>query len=223
MNYNQKLLDRINTLLQIADACLGTSYNADYDVIQVDYAQMQSFRTGGLSFILHLYGDKHPYYLSFKKEVEDNYASEIEVGISIIHNIKSEIENGWLSSLKGIITSEIFSDFMEMAEHLINQGYKDPAAVVIGSVLEEHLRQLCSANDIETTTIKGDTTVPLSAERLNNSLAKANVYSKFDLKTITAQFDIRNSAAHGKYDEYDIKQVQLMYQNVLSFLTRNQL
>lgn len=223
MNYNQKLLDRINTLLQIADTCLSSSYLDEYQNSQVDYAQMQSFRTGGLSFILHVYGDKHPYYLSFKKEVEDNYASEIEVGISIIHNIKSEIENGWLSSLKGIITSEIFSDFMEMAEHLIKQGYKDPAAVIIGSVLEEHLRQLCSANGIEITTTKGNKTIPLNADRLNSSLAKANIYSKFDLKTITAQFDIRNNAAHGKYDEYDVKQVELMYQNVLSFLTRNQL
>ncbi|MFC7356705.1 hypothetical protein ACFQO1_03325 [Jejudonia soesokkakensis] len=223
MDYNQKLLERISNLMEIADNCLASSYPNDYQTLQVDYAQMQSFRTGSLSFILHLYGDKHPYYLSFKKEVEDNYASEIEVGISIIQNIKSEIENGWLSSLKGIITSEIFSDFMEMAEHLIEQGYKDPAAVVIGSVLEEHLRQLCSANKIETTMTKGNKIVPLSADRLNNSLAKANIYSKFDLKTITAQFDIRNSAAHGKYDEYDITQVELMYQNVLSFLTRNQL
>jgi hypothetical protein len=33
-----------------------------------------------------------------------------------------------------------------MAEHLLDQKYKDPAAVVVvGSVLEEHLRQLCTA------------------------------------------------------------------------------
>ena len=35
---------------------------------------------------------------------------------------------------------------METAEHLGDQKYKDPAAVVVvGSVLEEHLRQLCTA------------------------------------------------------------------------------
>jgi hypothetical protein len=32
-----------------------------------------------------------------------------------------------------------------MAEHLLDQKYKDPATVVVGSVLEEHLRQLCTA------------------------------------------------------------------------------
>jgi hypothetical protein len=31
--------------------------------------------------------------------------------------------------LKGLITAEVFADFIEMAEHLLETGYKDPAAV----------------------------------------------------------------------------------------------
>lgn len=49
-----------------------------------------------------------------------------------------------------IIAAEIFSDFLEMAEHLLEQGYKDPAAVMIGSVVEENLRKFCVANKIDT-------------------------------------------------------------------------
>jgi hypothetical protein len=41
-----------------------------------------------------------------------------------------------------------------MAEYLLNESYKDPAAVMTGSVLEEHIRQLCIKNSIPIETIK---------------------------------------------------------------------
>ena len=71
-------------------------------------------------------------------------------GIEILKSIKAEIQNGWFQSYKGIISSEIFSDFLEMASHLLDNGYKDASAVMIGGVLEEHLRQLCVTNGINT-------------------------------------------------------------------------
>ncbi len=36
-----------------------------------------------------------------------------------------------------------------MAEYLLKEGYKDPAAVITGSTLEEHLRKLCIKNGID--------------------------------------------------------------------------
>ena len=36
------------------------------------------------------------------------------------------------------------NDFLDMAYHLLENDYKDASAVMIGSVLEEHLRQLCN-------------------------------------------------------------------------------
>ena len=44
-----------------------------------------------------------------------------------------------------------------------------------------------------------------SAQRLtglNANLVKADTYTKLDQKLITAWLDLRNKAAHGKYDEY---------------------
>jgi len=39
-------------------------------------------------------------------------------------------------------------------------------------------------------------------------------------KNVTAWLDLRNKAAHGKYDEYNRQQVQLMHQAVFEFMTR---
>src|SRR5690606_13634481 len=116
----------------------------------------------------------------------------------ILLSIQNEIEGGWVFSVKQLITAEIFSNFIEMSEHLLSQGYKDPAAVMIGSVLEENLRQLCIQNEIDIELNKDGSYFPKKADRLNSDLAKAEVYTKLDQKAVTMWLDLRNKAAHGK-------------------------
>jgi len=108
-----------------------------------------------------------------------------------------------------------------MSEHLLLNGYKDPAAVVTGSVLEEHLRQLCIKNEIEIVIENDGKIIPKKADHMNSDLAKAKVFNKLDQKSVTSWLDLRNKAAHGKYDEYTIDQVRLMHQSVTDFITRN--
>ena len=56
---------------------------------------------------------------------------------------------------------------------------------------------------------------------LNADLAKNEIYSKLDQKTVTSWFDLRNKAAHGKYDEYSKEQVSIMLQGIIEFMSRN--
>jgi hypothetical protein len=137
-------------------------------------------------------------------------------------SIKDEIENDWLMSIKEMVSAEIFTDFLEMSKYLIDQNYKDPAAVMIGSVLEEHLRQLCKKYSVDVEFLnKSGEYVPKKAESLNSDLVKAGVYGVLEQKNVTAWFDLRNRAAHGKYGEYSKEQVDLMYQGVLNFILTN--
>lgn len=89
-----------------------------------------------------------------------------------------------------------------------------------GSVLEEHLRNLCTKNGIPIVEDKKGNSVPQKADSLNAELAKANVYNKLDQKSVTAWLDLRNKAAHGKYDQYKIEQVELMFRGVSEFIAR---
>jgi len=132
--------------------------------------------------------------------------------------LRNDYESGYLQSVVELVHADIFADFLEMADYLIQQGYKDPAAVVAGSVLEEHLRKLCDKNGISV--VKPDGT-PKKADTLNSELASANVYPKLEQKSITAWLGLRNSAAHGKYDEYDQDQVATLIQGVREFAIRN--
>ena len=107
-----------------------------------------------------------------------------------------------------------------MATHLLSEGYKDAAAVIAGSTLEEHLRQLAGKHSVTTEHAQKGRTVPKKADRLNADLAKAAAYKKLDHKNITSWLNLRNDAAHGQYEEYSQVQVELMVQGIRDFLAR---
>jgi hypothetical protein len=218
---NQKLSGRINQLISLADKTLSTKREsrATGASAYVDTELFNEFRTSSLSFIKNLYGEEHPYFTDFDNNVHRSSASLAERGRGILKAIKSEIDGGWLISMKGLVSAEIFSDFLEMSEYLLKEGYKDPAAVIMGSVLEEHLRQLCNNHQIDITYPKGADKIPKKAEAMNSDLAKAGIYNLMIQKSVTAWLDIRNNAAHGKYNEYKIENVNLMYQGILNFVS----
>ncbi len=212
------LIQRIEHLITQGQAVLATKKNSQYTGDYVDSGLQMGFRTASLSFIQNLYGERHPYYTNFNTKINGQGFSVANSGLNILHSIKTEIENDWLLSIKQLVTSEIFADFLEMSKHLLDVNYKDAAAVMIGSVLEEHLRQLCNNNSVDPTSLKNGDLLPKKADLINADLVKAGVYGILEQKNITAWLDLRNRAAHGKYVEYSKEQVVLMYQGVLNFI-----
>ena len=134
--------------------------------------------------------------------------------VGILQALSLDLKAGHLRSVEELIHGELFGDFLEMARHLLDSGYKDAAAVIAGSSLEAHLRQLAKRWDVEVGV------EPRKADAINADLAKADAYSKGDHKSVTAWLDLRNKAAHGQYAEYQKEQVALMIDGIRDFLTR---
>lgn len=212
-------LERVVLLIELAREVMKTRYSSD-GYIAADSVQTEIFselRSSSLSFIRGLYNENHPFYTDFDRKVHIGHAYEIEVALGILNSVKTEIQNGWIVSLKGLVSAEIFTDFIEMSEYLLEEGYKDPAAVIIGGVLEEHLRQLCIINGIEILNSNGKYK---KAELLNSELSAKLIYNKLDQKTVTSWLDLRNKAAHGRYNEYNKEQVEGMMKAVIEFMSR---
>lgn len=214
------LSKRVAQLIEKSEEMLATKKNDQYGSDYVDSGIMAGLRASTLSFIAMTYGDKHSYYSEYDSATKSCFESSAKRSHAILHSIQNEIDGGWIFTVKKLISAEIFCDFLEMAEHLLEQGYKDPAAVMIGSVLEENLRQLCAANKIDIELEKDGVFFPKKADRLNSDLAKSEAYTKLDQKSVTAWLDLRNSAAHGKYNEYTKEQVNFMLHGVTEFLAR---
>ena len=107
-----------------------------------------------------------------------------------------------------------------MAHHLVESGYKDAGAVIAGSSLEGHLRQLAKKSSVDTVRASASGDAPKTADLLNSDLAKASAYSVTDQKNVTAWLDLRNKAAHGRYKEYEKGQVSIMIDGIRNFITR---
>ena len=215
----QDFIERANELIKKADMVLASRRTTDFGEY-VDSGLYYEFRSSSLSFFTALYGESHPYYKEFDKHVDVERPDEVERGRGILRAARDEMAGGWLNSVRGIVSAELFADFLEMAGYLIAEGYKDASAVMVGSVLEEHLRQLCQKNKIDVTIEKDGKRVPRKADALNADLAGKSIYSKLDQKNITAWLDLRNKAAHGQYSEYNDVQVKLMHQAVGEFIAR---
>ena len=91
---------------------------------------------------------------------------------------------------------------------MLSNGYKLASAVICGVVLETALRDLCDSNSIPHGKL----------DTMNAQLAKSGIYNKLQQKRITAIADIRNSAAHGRPEEFTDLDVENMIRDVESFL-----
>ncbi|MDZ4316913.1 MAG: hypothetical protein U0989_19375 [Azonexus sp.] len=153
---------------------------------------------------------------AYKQYGRDN-SHNITILTGVLRALKADYTAGRLQSITELIHADLFSDFLEMAQHLHSGGYKDAAAVIAGSVLEGHLRKLSEKHGIATE--QNDR--PKKADAINSELAAAGVYSKLDQKNVTAWLGLRNHAAHGQYAEYTKDQVSLFLQSTSEFLSRH--
>jgi hypothetical protein len=175
------------------------------------------------SAIRKICGDESPYTERMVKILGRLYGEGAKAGliVGIVKALKGDLDDGHLQSLPELIRGEMFQDLNQMAKHLLQEGYKDAAAVIAGSSLESHLHQLSNKYGISVVyTAKDGSSKRKKAESLNQDLGK-NAYSLFDQKQITAWLDLRNNAAHGNYSEYDEDQVAKLIEWVGDFISKN--
>jgi len=152
--------------------------------------------------------------------VSSSVVSAIKRLYGIVEGIRFSYQNTLFEDIKAIVRADVFEDFIEMAEYLLSERYIGPASVVIGIVLEGHLKQLCVRHKIDTTFEKDGVSLPKRAESLNSDLLSQKVYDKGDSKQVTAWLDIRNKGAHGEWDKITKEQVDLMIRGVRHFISR---
>lgn len=183
----------------------------DYD--QVDEEMFDEWKVKAKSLIVKACGSNSEHIKAFVKAEEprtmdDSYSIFKRVK-PVLMAAKDDFQGGYLSSVKNLVQAELFDSELEQATELLSSGYKGPAAVVAGVVLETTLRDICTDNSIPHAKL----------DKMNSDLAKAGVYNKLQQKRITALADIRNSAAHGDWASFTDDEVKEMIRDVERFLS----
>lgn len=215
----EDLVRRLEDLIAMGETTQShfTRGTTGYEWVRDD--EYSEFKAASLSFLDQTFGEKTAYSTQFRHEVTGTELSRIKHGVGILKAARGELAGGWMITVRGLVSAEVFADFLEMSEHLLDEGYKDAAAVIAGGTLEEHLRQLANVNEIPVEELKGSKMAPRKADVINADLAKS-VYGKLDQKTVTAWLDLRNKAAHGEYAKYNEDQVRGMLSGVREFIGR---
>lgn len=209
--FEQRIIDRINQLVQMGEKVLSTKTNSHGFGPSVDTELFHRWMISSLGFLSSVFGENSEYFKQFKEKCHDTTYYYSEYGVGILKGAKDDIEGGHLKKLEALVSADIFTDFLDMAEHLLQQGYKDPAAMLVGAVLEDGLRRIAVNKK-----------VPLKNKEdissLDTKLADAEVYTRLTQKKIRVWKEIRDNAAHGKFEEYESESVEDMVKGVTDFL-----
>ena len=168
-----------------------------------------------LTLVRSTFGTEHHYFLEIQNNLSGCCIYDHFIGIlSCARSAMDSLRNGFLFETKTLVEADVASDYLEQATLLMDAGYKDAAAVIGGSVLERHLRQMCDTRNIS---IKKPNGKPMSINDLNEELAKANAFNLLKKKQITSWADVRNNAAHGDYGKYTSQDVITTLRDIATF------
>lgn len=137
---------------------------------------------------------------------------------AIVRALRDDYQEGALVSVQELVHADLFDDFIEMARELREKGFVGPAAVVAGSVIEEHLRKLAHKHGIQSV---GDAGRQKSVDLLGVDLRKQDVISEVQRKSITAWYAQRTEAAHGRSEGLSHAEVERMIDGVRDFVARH--
>jgi hypothetical protein len=178
----------------------------------VDSEKAHQWFTSSQSILCRGLGSDSAHYKNFSEIAGKKLTfSPVRRGQGILRAALEDLRHGHLFDVRRLIAAEVSADFLEQAAELHSASYNGPAALVAGCVLEDCLRRLCGKHELA---------LPArpKLDTMNADLARASVYNKLTQKRITAIADIRNNAAHGKWDQFDQADVKDMIDWVATFV-----
>jgi hypothetical protein len=192
---------------------LETKRRTDYrDFVQDDL--FLEWRAGALSFLKAVFGEDSTHFTEMRERCKHSWHSDAVEGQAIMKAASTDLKGGYLKRIEDLVSADVFSDFLEMAAYLLEQGYKDPAASLVGAVLEDGLRRIAKATN---TTLKSREDI----SSLSKKLADGQIYNRMMQKQIEVWSEIRNNADHGHFDQYVSQDVKGMLDGVRSFLAQH--
>ena len=170
MKLDAQVSERIQGLIEKGQAVLVTHEWGQDDLALSPHVE---WSTQALVYLTQVFGSAHHYTKHFERRTIGAYTRRLgaEVGLAILRAASEDVKHGYLGNLQQMAAAEVFSDFLDQVDYLLEHGHKAAAATVAGAVLENGLRSLAARSDVAVKE-RDDLTA------LNNKLAEKTVYSR---------------------------------------------
>ena len=155
-------------------------------------------------------------YIPKDIDVINKHNFKYQLFLSGLRALYDDLQNGYFGmKAKELHHAEIFEDHLEMAEHFLELDYKDASAVLAGSVLESHLRQLANKHSVPTV---DDRNKAIAISQVTTGLRMKDVFSLSEEKQLNSWQTIRNDAAHGDYVKVKLEAIRPMIDGIRRFM-----
>ena len=225
MRDKEFFLSRFAELEELAKKVSASAWQAFGGVAYVDMALLSEWRSQSLTLLRQVMPNSVPYTKQLEVFLEDGNKKVLFDRLhGVFKGACQDFKAGMFDNLKLEIESSVSCDFLGQANALLNDGEQVdysylPAAVLIGAVLEKTLRSLCeNANPKIETVNENGRAKKMSAMIVD--LKKAGIINEIRSRQLETWNAIRNSAAHGKLDEFTKEQVSVMLQGVQDFMAQ---
>jgi len=216
----KKYADRITELIEEGNRLAGletpSKYSDESYFQGQDKVQVVSWLTKIRNILEIVFGDASPQLRHFDLALPYNngvnfveHSYHIYPIVGVLSGALNDLENGYLLGQEFFIAGEVFDSILEQAKYLVQNDYKDPAAVLVRVVLEDSLKRIARSEGVAENQ---------KASAINDELKKKGRFSQPQWRFIQGWLDIGNSAAHGKFDQYTQEDVVKMIDDVERFL-----
>jgi hypothetical protein len=214
-----KIADRLRQLIEDGKKVANLeqpSYDGSSKYFQGDgKSQVISWVTKVRNILETAFGQQSPHLRHFDQVIPSgginmiDYEYQLHPFIGVLSGALDDLENGYLLGQEFLVAGEVFDSILEQAKYLIQNNYKDPAAVLARVVLEDALRRIARVEGVDENQ---------KASVINDELKKKGRFSQPQWRFIQGWLDIGNFAAHGKFDQYKQDDVVKMIDDVERFL-----
>jgi hypothetical protein len=209
---SQQALAQIDELLQEVEKARKASPHDDLSG-GLPNDKMRQIHTRLRAAIDRLSASGSRYAIEADAVVQRGFVGEQLLSLAgILQAMRADFEAGYIQTFEEIVHSSVFEDFLEMASELLTKGYKDAAAVIAGSVLEEHVRALAGRSSISL----ADGKRARSVDALLIDLVKTSQFSESQRKIAAGWYGLRNEAAHARYENVAEGDVKRMIEGIRS-------
>ena len=225
MRDKEFFLSRFTELEELAKNVEGSAWQAFNGTPYVNMALLSEWRSQALTLLRQVMPNSDPYVTQLDAFLEDGHKHVLFDRLhGIFRGAHQDFKAGMFDNLKLEIESGVSCDFLGQANALLNDkelvdySYL-PAAVLIGAVLEKTLRSLCENASPKIGTVNANGRAKKMSAMIVD-LKKAGVINEIRSRQLETWNAIRNSAAHGKLDEFTKEQVAAMLQGVQDFMAQ---
>lgn len=216
---NKEIVGRIDTVLE--------RYNQWKQRLTDDNLEVYTLLSDTIRRLAPLNSEYYQQYMIIKKSPyrptllyadPEIRSTSINNLASLLRSLRFEYEHGYLGKIEDIANSNAFKTVLDDAEYLLSKDYKDPAAFMIGCVLESHIKRLCLKSNIPLYYSKDGEQKKHKTQSLNQALYTNKKCPNATYQQIVGWLGIRNDADHHDWGNYTKDNVEDMLRGVRTLI-----